>query len=344
MTTPNDIISRALKDIGALEAGETPTAEASQDAFDMLQDMLDQWSNEDMMVFYKNEIIFNVVQNQVQYTIGPGGQIGAIFSGYIQGNVLTVTQLTSGGISLNQTVAGTNVANGTTITQMLSGAGGQVNETGTYQLNTYTSNPTPTFTGSISGTTLTVSAISQGTLGIGCVLSGTNIVSGTSIASQISGTTGGVGTYSVSVSQSVSSEAMTATPILVTFNSYYQRPLGIRSAYVRVNTTSNGIAITGGGLDYPVSVLNLEQYEMIGLKTLNGPWPKAIYYEPTETLGNIYLWPNPSQGQMHIFVDQIFSRFTSKFDNINLPQGYNMALRWCLVRYRYRCRYYLYTK
>ena len=65
MTTPNDIISRALKDIGALEAGETPTAEASQDAFDMLQDMLDQWSNEDMMVFYKNEIIFPVVSGRL---------------------------------------------------------------------------------------------------------------------------------------------------------------------------------------------------------------------------------------------------------------------------------------
>ena len=96
-------------------------------------------------------------------------------------------------------------------------------------------------------------------------------------------------------------------------------------------TYNAGAPITGGGLDYPVAVLNLEQYEMIGLKTLNGPWPKAVYYEPTETLGNIYLWPNPSQGQMHIFVDQIFSRFTTMFDNINLPQGYNMALRWCLA-------------
>jgi hypothetical protein len=70
---------------------------------------------------------------------------------------------------------------------------------------------------------------------------------------------------------------------------------------------------------------------MIGLKTLNGPWPKAVYYEPTETLGNVYLWPNPSQGEMHIFVDQLFQRFTTQFDNINLPQGYNMALRWCLA-------------
>ena len=51
MTQPIEIVSRALKDIGALEAGETPTADAAQDAFDMLNDMIDQWSNEDMMVF-----------------------------------------------------------------------------------------------------------------------------------------------------------------------------------------------------------------------------------------------------------------------------------------------------
>ena len=38
MALPIDIISRALKDIGALEAGETPTPEAAQDAFDMLND------------------------------------------------------------------------------------------------------------------------------------------------------------------------------------------------------------------------------------------------------------------------------------------------------------------
>ena len=65
MTQPIDIISRALKDIGALEAGETPTPEAAQDAFDMLQDMLDQWSNESMMVFYKTEIIFPITPGQI---------------------------------------------------------------------------------------------------------------------------------------------------------------------------------------------------------------------------------------------------------------------------------------
>jgi hypothetical protein len=260
MTQAIDIISRALKDIGALEAGETPTPESAQDAYDMLQDMLDQWSNESMMVFYKNEIIFPLVSGQTQYTIGPGGQIGAVFTGSISGTTLTVTSIQSGGISLGMTLSGTNIIPGTKITQMLTGAGGNINEAGTYKLSV--SNPT------------------------------------------------------------ISSE---------TINAYYQRPLTLNSCFVRINTYSNGQPITNGGLDYPVSVLNIEQYEMIGLKTLNGPWPKAVYYEPTETLGNIYVWPNPSQGEMHIFVDQIFQQFTSINDTVNLPQGYTMALRWCLA-------------
>ena len=106
MTTPYDIISRSLKDIGALEAGETPTSEATQDAFDMLQDLVDQWSNEDMMVFYKTEIIFPITSGQTQYTIGPTGNINASFTGSISGTTLTITGINSGGINLGQYLSG----------------------------------------------------------------------------------------------------------------------------------------------------------------------------------------------------------------------------------------------
>ena len=259
MTAPIDIISRALKDIGALEAGETPTPEAAQDAFEMLNDLIDQWSNEDMMTFYKTEIIFPVVNGQTQYTIGPGGQVGAVFTGSISGTTLTVTAITSGAIAVGQTLSGTGITSGTKILAFQTGAGGNVNEAGTYTLN---------------------------------------------------------------ISQTVASS---------TINAYYQRPLVINSAFVRINTTSNGQPITGGGLDYPVAVLNVEEYEMIGLKTLNGPWPKALYYQPTELLGNLFVWPNPGQGEMHIFADTIFSNYTGLYDSITLPQGYTMALRWCLA-------------
>ena len=72
MAQPIDIISRAMKDIGALASGETPAPEEAQDAFDMLNDMIDQWSNEDMMIFYKTEIVYPITPGQTQYTIEIG--------------------------------------------------------------------------------------------------------------------------------------------------------------------------------------------------------------------------------------------------------------------------------
>jgi len=259
MTQPIDIISRSLKDIGALEAGEVPDAYQAQDAFDMLNDMIDQWSNESMMVSYKTEIIYPISPGVTQYTIGPGGTIGAVFTGSISGNLLTVTAISSGAIALGQTLSGTGISAGTTIVAFQSGAGGNINEAGTYTLN---------------------------------------------------------------ISQTVAS---------TTINSYYQRPLSINSAFVRINTNSNGQPIVNGGLDYPVAILNVEDYEMIGLKTLSGPWPKALYYQPSETLGNIFVWPNPSQGEMHIFADTLLARYNTLYDSIVLPQGYSMCLRWCLA-------------
>lgn len=66
------------------------------------------------------------------------------------------------------------------------------------------------FTGSISGTTLTVTAVASGTVQVGQVLSGTGITAGTQILSLGTGT-GGSGTYTVSVSEAVSSTAIAAT-------------------------------------------------------------------------------------------------------------------------------------
>lgn len=211
------------------------------------------------MIFYKTEIIFTLTPGQTQYTIGPTGQIGSVFTGSITNNVLTVTAITSGALATGMLLSGTGITVGTKIVSFITGAGGNVNEIGTYLLN-------------IS----------------------TNVAS-------------------------------------TTINAYYQRPLSINSSFVRVNTNSNGVPIINGGLDYPVAVLNVEDYESIGLKTLSGPWPKALYYQPTEMLGNIFVWPNPSQGEMHIFADTIFSQYSSLNDSILLPQGYESCLEWCLA-------------
>lgn len=335
MTAPIDIISRALKDIGALEAGETPTPDAAQDAFDMLNDLIDQWSNEGMMIYNVTEIIFPLIAGQTQYTIGPdpstANYIGAQITGTISGKILTVNGVTSGAVALGQTLSGTGI-NGvaTKIVEFLTGAGGNVNETGTYRLNFDSTTPTPAFTGSISGTTLTVSAMAAGYLGVGAVISGSGVAANTTIEAVLNAS-GGVGTYTVNNSQTVASEAMTAniTPIPITL--YYQKPLGIDSAFVRINTNSNGQPILNGGLDYQVNILALENYNQIGLKTLNGPWPTALYYNAGAESGNVTVWPNPSQGEMHMFTSTIFSTYQDIYENLTFPQGYSMALRWNLA-------------
>ena len=335
MTQPIEIISRALKDIGALEAGEVPTPDAAQDALEMLNDLIDQWSNEGMMVYNVTEIVFPVIPGQTQYTIGPdpstANYIGASITGSIVGKVLTVQAAVTGAVALGQTLKGIGI-NGvaTKIVEFLTGAGGNVNEAGTYRLNVDATTPAPAFTASISGTTLNVTAIATGYLGAGATISGTGIPSGTTIVSVISAS-GGVGTYTISTSLSLASRAMTATVTPIPITLYYQKPLGIDSAFVRINTTSNGQPIYGGGLDYQVGILALENYNQIGLKTLNGPWPKALYYNAGAESGNLTVWPNPSQGEMHLFTSTIYSTYDDLYEELAFPQGYAMCLRWNLA-------------
>lgn len=64
-----------------------------------------------------------------------------------------------------------------------------------------------TFTGSIATTVLTVTAITEGVLAVGQLVSGAGVAVGTYITALGTGT-GGTGTYTVGVSQTVASEAM----------------------------------------------------------------------------------------------------------------------------------------
>lgn len=92
-------------------------------------------------------------------------------------------------------------------------------------------------TGSISGTTLTVTAVTSGALQVGNVLSGTGVTAGTKITGFLMGT-GGIGTYTVSVSQTVTSTTITATApaLTVSFDS-------VSSTYV-INSGSAGVQST----------------------------------------------------------------------------------------------------
>jgi hypothetical protein len=92
------------------------------------------------------------------------------------------------------------------------------NGTNGAQNNTFLDSGNPAeFTGSISGTTLTVSAVASGTIKVGVGITGTGVTAGTTITALGTGS-GGTGTYTVSASQTVSSTTITSTGFPITRN------------------------------------------------------------------------------------------------------------------------------
>lgn len=105
-----------------------------------------------------------------------------------------------------------------------------------YAILIATGAPGASFTGSISATTLTVSAVASGSVRIGQVLIGAGITTGTTI-------TGGSGsTWTVSVSQTVASTSITAT-----LTRYIYAPQ-LSKTYVVINNCTDGskVYISGG--------------------------------------------------------------------------------------------------
>jgi hypothetical protein len=72
LTTPLDIITLALKDIGVLGAGQTALAEDSNDAFVKLNWMMAQWSRKRWLV-YVLDTMKTLSTGATRYTIGPTG-------------------------------------------------------------------------------------------------------------------------------------------------------------------------------------------------------------------------------------------------------------------------------
>ena len=73
MATAGDQINGALRLIGMLAEGETPSAATSQDALTALNQMIDSWNTERLSVFSTQDQIFNWLPNRITQTLGPTG-------------------------------------------------------------------------------------------------------------------------------------------------------------------------------------------------------------------------------------------------------------------------------
>jgi hypothetical protein len=161
-----------------------------------------------------NGINAYIVDGTNRYTWRISSPSSAVFTGSISGTTLTVTAMTNGTLAANQALFGIGITAETVITALGTGTGG----VGTYTINISqtvasermnSTNVGAVVTGAITGTTLTVSAVTSGTLYVGQTIQGTGVTANTMITALGTGT-GGAGTYTVSTSQTVVSITMYA--------------------------------------------------------------------------------------------------------------------------------------
>ena len=142
-----------------------------------------------------------IVDGSYRYTWRISQPTSAVFQGTISGTTLTITRLISGTIAANQSLFGVGVL-GETVIVSGSGSTWTINQTQTVstaiQMNS--ASVAGVITASSSGTTLTVSAVTSGTIYPGQTITGTGVTANTIINALGSGTvlsytiaTGGTG-------------------------------------------------------------------------------------------------------------------------------------------------------
>ena len=73
MATARDQINGALRLIGMLAEGETPSAETSQDALSAMNQMIDSWNTERLSVYSTQDQVFTWPSSTISRTLGPTG-------------------------------------------------------------------------------------------------------------------------------------------------------------------------------------------------------------------------------------------------------------------------------
>jgi hypothetical protein len=157
----------------------------------------------------------------------------ASFTGSVAGNVLTVSAVASGTIQpggvLAGTVGGSGVLAGTQIVSQLSGTAGG---TGTYAVSPGEQTVLGGGAMTESYGTLTVSAVSSGTVGVGGAVSGTGVGTAGTVITALGTGAGGTGTYIVNNTQTAGSEALTIGTTIET--NWYAISGGLPNELVKV--------------------------------------------------------------------------------------------------------------
>ena len=184
---------------------------------------------------------------------------------------------------------------------------------------------TPTyFTAGVSGTTLTVSAISSGILQVGSVIEGTGVATGTIITALGTGT-GGTGTYTLNISQLVVQTSMTANSVI------YNHEQGVNDNNLPM--TSYIASSDSDIADGDQFILTKRIIPDLSFAGSTAPLPAVtMYIKPRNFPGSAYSNVDSQQvieTSVDIYTDQIFMRARARQMAIEI-ESTELGVQWQL--------------
>jgi hypothetical protein len=88
---------------------------------------------------------------------------------------------------------------------------------------------------------------------------------------------------------------------------------------------------TSGSIDYPMSIVNQEEYDLIALKDVGGR-PTVITYNSGYPYGTITMFPKPDASYtLTILSEKAITGFATLDTTLNLPNGWERALVYNLA-------------
>lgn len=121
-TTAQDLITGALRRINVYAPGESLDSADASDALTLLNDLLDSWSSEHLLVFASDETIFTLTGGQNKYTIG--NYAAGTFAGTVTNLSPTITGVSvPANLIARGDLTGSGIPAGTTILSFNAGAG-----------------------------------------------------------------------------------------------------------------------------------------------------------------------------------------------------------------------------
>jgi hypothetical protein len=289
--TISDLIKSSLSLIDVNAINEEPHSEDVQATLVTLNMLLDSWSTERLMAYYLKNEIFNLIASTSQYYIGQTKSFHLV--GSANGGYITTTFNGSLNVTTNY-ITQTGYGIYTTLAQ--------------HAIDCI----------SAAGNYISDCKVAQGTSNQDVTITfyGTGLRTLTPVI--------GVLTLTQPGSAPVIANTIATVPA-----GYFDtsRPIKITGAFTRDNTGTYAI-------DRPLEIIPNDEYQAITLKALTTIYPQYLNYVPQLPYGIINIWP-VSLKTLQLSISQTMQFINIEnnglTDNIQLPQGYEMALRYNLA-------------